>query len=167
MTNTAYISVGSNIGDSLQHCKSAASWLDGRDGIRLAAHSRYFSTEPVGYRSQPWFVNAVFAVETTLSPFSLLETLQLAQRIHGREKNGVRFGPRTLDLDILFYNDMIMNAPRLVIPHPRLIERRFVLEPLCDIAPELVHPGLGITALGLLHGLPPGGPGCIPVDMEK
>ncbi len=165
--NTAYISVGSNIGDSLQHCRSAASWLDGRDGIRVAAHSRYYNTEPVGYRNQPWFVNAVFSVETVLSPFVLLETLQLAQRVHGREKSRVRFGPRTLDLDILFYNDMIINDPRLVIPHPRLIERRFVLEPLCDIAPELVHPGLGITALGLLQGLPPGGPGCVPVDMEQ
>ncbi len=161
MGNTAYISVGSNIGDSLAHCRSAAAWLDSRDGIRVTAHSRYYKTEPVGYADQPWFVNAVFAVKTALSPEALLETLQQAQRIHGREKNAVRFGPRTLDLDILFYNDMIMNRSGLVIPHPRLGNRRFVLEPLCDIAPDLVHPALGITALVLLGGLPPDGPGCL------
>lgn len=167
MPSTAYISVGSNIGERLENCKSAATWLNGRNGIRIIAHSRYFYTEPVGYIDQPWFVNAVFAVETELSPLALLETLQLAQRAYGRPEAGIRFGPRVLDLDILFYNDMIMDDPGLVIPHPRLAQRRFVLEPLCDIAPELVHPVLGISARKLLEGLLPGGSGCEPIDTKS
>lgn len=166
MHNIAYISVGSNIGERLENCKSAAAWLNGRNGIRIVAHSRYFHTEPVGYIDQPWFVNAVFAVETNLSPFALLETLQLAQRAYGRPETGIRFGPRVLDLDILFYDDMIMDDPGLILPHPRLAQRRFVLEPLCDIAPELVHPVLGIPARKLLEGLPPDGSGCEPMDTK-
>jgi len=164
MTNTAYISVGSNIGDRMAHCQKAVEWMDAREDVRVSAHSRYYYTEPVGFLDQPWFVNAVFAVETRLDPFALLEILQLAQRRHGRKKSALRFGPRVLDLDILFYNDMIMDAPGLMIPHPRLVERRFVLEPLCDIAPALIHPGLGVSANDLLAGLPRNGPGCVPVD---
>lgn len=156
--------MGSNIGDRVKYCRSAVNWLNCKEGIRVFAHSRYFETEPVGYADQQWFINAVFAVETILSPFALLEALQMAQRVHGREKTGIRFGPRVLDLDILFYDDMIIKDPVLIIPHPRIGERRFVLQPLCDIAPALIHPGLGISAYDLLKGLPQNGPGCIPID---
>jgi len=166
MHHTAYISIGSNIGDGLANCRSGAAWLAGSGNVTVFSHSRYYRTEPVGYPDQNWFVNAVFGIGTPLDPFELLELLQAAQRIHGREKTAIRFGPRVLDLDILFYDDMIVEEPGLVIPHPRIGERRFVLEPLCDIAPQWMHPALGVSAVELLGGLPAGGPACIPLDAQ-
>ena len=165
MDNIAYVSVGSNLGDSLGHCREGVKRLNSGGNARVRAHSRYFRTKPVGYLEQPWFVNAVFALETALPPFFLLRRLQEIQRLHGRDKSGIRFGPRVLDLDILFYNDIIINAPELVIPHPRITERRFVLEPLCDIAPGLIHPGLGVPVRQLLDALAGGFDGCIPLEV--
>lgn len=160
---TAYISVGSNIGDRLAHCRSAVAWL-AAGGMRISAHSRYFDTRAVGYADQPSFINAVFALQTALKPPALLGRLQLVQRLHGRKNTGIRFGPRVLDLDILFYNDMIIDDAGLVVPHPRLSERRFVLEPLCDIAPDFLHPGMGVAVKTLLERLPVDDGACIPVD---
>ena len=164
MKNIAYVSIGSNIGDSLKHCKSAINSLNDKGGVRIFSHSRYFHTAPVGYLDQPWFVNAVFALKTDLAPFALLRRLQGVQRLYGREKGGIRFGPRILDLDILFYNDIVINNPALIVPHPRITERRFVLEPLCDIAPALIYPGLGVSVRQLLDRLPSDAEGCKPIE---
>ena len=166
MFHTAYISIGSNIGDGLANCQSGVAWLAGSGSVTVFSHSRYYRTEPVGYPDQNWFVNAVFGIGTRLDPFELLDLLQAAQRVHGREKTTIRFGPRVLDLDFLFYDDMIVDEPGLVIPHPRIGERRFVLEPLCDIASQWMHPVFGVSAGALLGGLPAGGPACIPLDAQ-
>ncbi|OQX63742.1 MAG: 2-amino-4-hydroxy-6-hydroxymethyldihydropteridine diphosphokinase [Desulfococcus sp. 4484_241] len=149
----AYISIGSNIGDRAANCERAILALDSASGVRVAARSRLFLSEPVGYADQRWFVNAVVKVETTFSPFALLGVLQGLERDAGRKRSGIRFGPRTLDLDIVIFDDMIIDSDGLEIPHPRMHERRFVLGPLCDIDPRVVHPVLKKTARQLYDAL--------------
>ena len=138
--HTAIISIGSNIGDKLANCKQAISALDGLDGIKVTSGSPFYRTAPVDYLDQDWFVNAALQIETTLAPRELLSALQLIQRQAGRKKDPIRFGPRIIDLDIIFYDSLIINSPELVIPHPRMHKRRFVLQPICDIDPAFVHP---------------------------
>ena len=111
--------------------------------IRVTAVSAFRDTEPVGFVDQPRFLNAAARLETTLRPGALLERLLSVERELGRTREGPRFGPRTIDLDLLLYGDEVVAEPGLTIPHPRLAERRFVLEPLADLDPALVVPGLG------------------------
>ncbi len=115
--------------------------------------SSLFETEPVGFREQPWFLNAVIEVETRLAPAALLGTCQAIESASGRIRT-FRNAPRTLDLDILLYGNLMMSDPGLEIPHPRMAERRFVLEPLAQIAPALVHPVLKKTIRSLLEACP-------------
>ena len=135
----AYIGLGSNLGD-----REAALWgalmLLGED---VVAVSSFRETDPVGYLDQPRFLNAAAALETELEPRALLERLLEVERELGRTRDGPRFGPRTIDLDLLLYGDRVIDEPGLVVPHPRLAERRFVLEPLAELDPDLVVPGLG------------------------
>ncbi len=139
--HTAYISVGSNMGNKLLNCQNGISALTSHaNKTVLKAASCFYRTEPVDYLDQDWFVNAVIKVETGLDPMDLLDTMQRIQQQAGQRESKVRFGPRILDLDIIFFDDMVLESPSLVIPHPRMHKRRFVLQPLYDISPYLVHP---------------------------
>ena len=140
--HTAYISAGSNIGDKLLNCKNGLSAIEVSGAAVIKAWSHFYKTSPVDYRDQDWFVNAAVKIETALDPSGLLKEMVAIQERAGRNFDTVRFGPRILDLDILLYDSAVINSPGLTIPHPRMHNRRFVLEPLCDIDPTIVHPVL-------------------------
>lgn len=139
-THTAYIGAGSNIGDKLLNCKNGIAALTRDNKTVLKDRSKFYKTEPVHYKDQDWFVNWVVKIETTLDPFELLNELKSIERDTGRVYNPIRFGSRTLDLDIILYDDLVKNSADLIIPHPRMHKRRFVLRPICDIDPKIVHP---------------------------
>jgi 2-amino-4-hydroxy-6-hydroxymethyldihydropteridine diphosphokinase len=151
--HTAYISVGSNLGDKSANCRRGVEALVSGGKIRITGGSRLYATEPVDFTGQEWFINCVIRVETRLEPFKLLDRLQAIQREAGRTAEKVRFGPRVLDLDLLLYDRLILDDPRLSLPHPRMHRRRFVLKPLCDIDPDMVHPVLGRAMRALLAEL--------------
>jgi len=146
---TAYLGLGSNLGHREANIASALNML-GREA-RILKVSSLYETEPVGHKDQPWFLNCTCSVETELAPQALLELAKNIEKNLGRKRT-LRFGPRLIDIDILFYDDLILDSPDLVIPHPRLAERAFVLVPLKEIAPNLVHPLLGVTIEELLEG---------------
>jgi 2-amino-4-hydroxy-6-hydroxymethyldihydropteridine diphosphokinase len=148
--HVAFISVGSNLGDKLGNCRRGVEALASDGRVRILAQSRVYRTEPVDYTDQGWFINRVVKIGTDLGPLPLLERLQGVQQALGRTAPAVRFGPRVLDLDILLYDRLVFDDPRLSIPHPRMHARRFVLRPLCDIDPDVVHPVLGKSARALL-----------------
>jgi 2-amino-4-hydroxy-6-hydroxymethyldihydropteridine diphosphokinase len=136
----AYIGLGSNLGEREQAIAAALERLDEGPVVMLGA-STVRETEPVGVRDQPRFLNAVAAIETDLAPRELLERLLEIERALGRERSGEeRWGPRVIDLDLLLYGDEVINEPGLTVPHPRLAERRFVLEPLAELDPALRLP---------------------------
>lgn len=143
----AYIGLGANLGDRAGTLREALARLDSEPGIEVKAVSAVRETEPVGYVDQPRFLNAAAAVETGLRPLALLRRLQAVERGLGRTHEGPRFGPRTIDLDLLLYGDEVVDEPGLTVPHPRLAERRFVLEPLAELDPALVVPGLGAVSV--------------------
>ena len=147
----AYISAGSNIGDREANLDFGARRLGERGKIIRA--SSFYETEPVGYADQPWFLNQVFELETMLTPHELLAWCNEIERDRGRVRTFPN-APRALDLDILLYGERVINDPNLVIPHPRMTERRFVLEPLAEIAPELTHPVEKKTVGRLLANCP-------------
>ena len=149
----AYISVGSNMGDRLQNCRQGITALTRAGGSRIVAQSRIYMTEPVDYEDQDWFINMAVKLETANDPFELLDTIKSIQRAAGRIQDVIRFGPRVLDLDILFFDDLVIDSGRLVVPHPRMHQRRFVLKPICDIDPTIVHPVLKKDMQSLLNGL--------------
>lgn len=147
----AYIGIGSNIGDRKGNCLQAVEFL--AEAGRVIAVSSLYYTEPVGYGEQEDFINAVAALETDCSPTELLASCQAIEDRLGRRRS-VRWGPRTADLDILLYGDLVMSRPELVIPHSSMATRKFVLAPLAEIAPEAMHPVLRKTAEQLLRELP-------------
>lgn len=149
----AYIGIGSNLGDKLANCRQAIQAIATEKGNELIACSSFYYTEPVGKKDQNWFVNAVIAVETSFPPRQLMEFLMSVERRMGRERKE-RWGPRIIDLDLLFYGNLIWQEEGLFIPHPEIAKRRFVLRPLKDIAPHLIHPLLGKTVTELLEELP-------------
>ncbi|PYZ95404.1 2-amino-4-hydroxy-6-hydroxymethyldihydropteridine diphosphokinase [Alteribacter lacisalsi] len=136
----AWIGIGSNIGDRLSHISSAVDELKKNPEITFEKISSIYETDPVGYTDQNPFLNAVFRIDTSLSPLGLLDVLQKTEHGLGRERE-IRWGPRTIDLDILMYNDENIELERLIVPHPRMQERSFVLIPLKEIEPDLRLPG--------------------------
>ena len=134
-----YIGFGSNIGDRLAHIQNAIHTLSKTEGITLQKISSIYTTDPVGYEAQAQFLNGVAAIQTSLSPHSLLHTLKDIETAIGR-KHRIRWGPREIDLDILIYGNLCVQTEKLVIPHPEMHLRGFVLVPLAEIAPDLVHP---------------------------
>jgi 2-amino-4-hydroxy-6-hydroxymethyldihydropteridine diphosphokinase len=139
----AYIGLGANLGDREATLRRALDLLAEEPGIEVLGVSSFRETEPVGLRDQPRFVNAAAALETDLPARELLERLLAVERMLGRTRGGPRFGPRTVDLDLLLYEDDVITEPGLDVPHPRLHERRFALEPLLELDPDLVAPGRG------------------------
>ena len=155
--HTVYLSVGSNLGDKLENCRSGIAAMTRSANIRLIDQSPIYRTEPVDYRDQDWFVNYAVKIETDLDPLSLLNLLKSIEQKAGRVPHSVPFGPRVLDLDIIFFDDVVQNDSKLTIPHPRMHKRRFVLKPICDIDPDINHPVLQQTMRYLLENIAPEG----------
>jgi 2-amino-4-hydroxy-6-hydroxymethyldihydropteridine diphosphokinase len=146
-----YLGIGSNLGQREENCLKAIELL-GKKGIIIIKRSSLYRTEPWGVREQPDFINMVVEAETELSPDDLLRVIKEIEREMGRVET-FRWGPRIIDIDILLYNDMVYEGPELRIPHPLMHEREFVLIPLCEIAPEKIHPVLKRTMNELRQGL--------------
>ena len=147
-----YIGFGSNIGDRQAHIQNAIHALSKTEGITLQKISSVYKTDPVGYETQAQFLNGVAAIQTNLPPLSLLHTLKNIETAIGRQHR-IRWGPREIDLDILIYGDLCLQTEKLVIPHPEMHHRRFVLAPLAEIAPDLVHPVFQETIQTLVERL--------------
>jgi len=143
LKSKAYIGLGSNLGDRLGNLKSAVNAISQLDKTRVLKQSRIYETEPVGYLDQGNFLNMVLLIETELKPIDLLKKLQGIESMLKRERI-IRWGPRTIDLDILIYDDVIINLPELTIPHPEMLKRAFVLIPMKDIDPHMEINGINI-----------------------
>lgn len=141
----AYVGLGANLGPREVTLLRAVDMLAAADGVEVVAVSQLRETDPVGVVDQPSFLNGAVAIDTTLAPRALLDVLLETERALGRVR-AERWGPRTIDLDLLVYGDQIVDEPGLAVPHPRLAERRFALEPLADLDPALEIPGLGSVA---------------------
>jgi 2-amino-4-hydroxy-6-hydroxymethyldihydropteridine diphosphokinase len=147
-----YLSLGSNVGDREANLRAAIAALEGA-GVRVRRVSSFYETEPVDFLEQPWFLNCVLEGETDAPAQTLLKELRRIEARMGSRKL-VAKGPRLLDVDILLYGDETVDTPELQVPHPRMKERRFVLEPLAEIAPKLRHPSWGGTVSDLLARTP-------------
>jgi 2-amino-4-hydroxy-6-hydroxymethyldihydropteridine diphosphokinase len=158
MLHLVYLSLGSNVGDRAAELRDALSRLSAIG--RVTAVSSFYETEPVEFAEQPWFLNCVAALETTHAPHQLLAAILGIEEKMGRRRVQKK-GPRVIDIDILLYDDAVVhgektNSSELTIPHPTMQQRRFVLEPLAEIAPKLLHPALKKTIRELLDALPEG-----------
>lgn len=152
-----FIALGSNVGDREGNLLQAVAAIGTLSATRITALSPFYDSEPVGNTSQNNFLNAAMKLSSTLSPYDLLHGLQAIETKLFSRTREIHWGPRRMDLDILFYGqEIIHDPPDLLIPHPRLHERRFVLEPLADIAPDFVHPLFGRSIGELLRELPRG-----------
>ncbi len=170
--NIAYIGAGSNMGDGLANCRNGIRALGNHPLVEIERCSRFYRTAPMEYADQPWFTNAVFRMKTPVDPLALLKILKSVEQDAGRDNSGVRFGPRVLDFDIVLFNEDIIDTRDLIVPHPRMHEREFVLRPLCDLSPDLIHPVLRITMRRLLKNTVSPQYPCVriagaPVDSEK
>jgi len=159
---TAYIGVGSNLGDKLDNCRKAIELVDNIEGCTVMKQSGFYRTEPVGVTSQDWYVNGVICVETGLSAQNLLRSLLSIETGMGRVRKQ-RWESRIIDLDILLYGHHVIDEKNLIIPHPRMHIRRFVIMPMVQLDPDLVHPVLGRTMSELLDDLAEEGQGIVPV----
>ncbi len=145
---TIYLSLGSNVGDREANLRAAIAALTPA-GVHVQRVSSIYETEPVDFLHQPWFLNCVVEAETSLEPHALLQALRAIETQLGNKKEFAK-GPRKIDLDILLYGNETITAPDLQVPHPRMLQRRFVLTPLAEIAPDLKHPSWLVTAAALL-----------------
>lgn len=153
MERFAYIGIGSNLDSPAQNCKEAADLLDDHPAISIAARSSLYGSEPFGRTDQNWFVNSVVEVTTHLSAELLFKACLALEQKMGRVR-GDKWGPRIIDLDLLFYDDFVFKERDLEIPHPGIAERSFVLVPMNEIAPDYVHPKLKKTIATLLEDIP-------------
>ena len=153
MSEIAYLSLGSNLGDRASNLRAAISQLKAAGLLR--AVSGFYETQPVDVPDQPWFLNCVIALETEKTAKQILEFALKTEAYMGRLRMSDK-GPRNIDIDIVLFGDQIVDEPGLRIPHPAMAQRRFVLEPLAEIAPEACHPSLRKTAGELLSELPEG-----------
>jgi 2-amino-4-hydroxy-6-hydroxymethyldihydropteridine diphosphokinase len=151
----AYIGFGSNLGNRLNNCKNAIAALGALPLCSLVKTSSFYETSPVGLVEQPAFINGVVLLETAEDAHWLLRQMLEIEKTFGRVRT-LRWGPRSIDLDLLFFDDQIINTPELSVPHPFLHERRFVLEPLNELAPSFRHPTLGKSVADLLRDLKDG-----------
>lgn len=147
----AYVALGSNLDDPIEQVIVAFEALSALPGTRVTARSTLYGSRPMGPADQPDYVNAVAGLDTTLDPHGLLDQLQAIEDRAGRDRSGPRWGPRTLDLDLLLYGDTRCEDERMTLPHPGITERAFVLVPLAEIAPELVLPGEDRPVAHLAH----------------
>jgi 2-amino-4-hydroxy-6-hydroxymethyldihydropteridine diphosphokinase len=149
----AYLSIGSNVGNREPRMREALERLDSAG--RVVAVSSFYETEPVEFTEQPWFLNCAAALETSLSPPQLMASILRIEQEMGRRRLQKK-GPRSIDIDILLFGNLIVSSADLTIPHPSMPQRRFVLEPLAELAPQALHPSLNKTILELRDALPPG-----------
>jgi 2-amino-4-hydroxy-6-hydroxymethyldihydropteridine diphosphokinase len=148
----AYLGLGSNLGDRNWHLSEAIARMRANDRIRVRRVAPTYKTAPMYVTDQPEFLNTCVEIETTLGPHDLLEELLEIEKAMGRERQFAN-GPRIIDIDILFYQDQVIDEDGLIVPHPAMLERDFVLRPLADLAPDLVHPATGRTIREHLHQL--------------
>ena len=156
-SRTTYIGIGSNLGERRAHAEAALQALAAHPACRVLVCSRWYETEPLRRPAdpapQPWYVNGVASVETRLGAFELVQLLKQIERAAG-PRGVARWAPRALDLDLLAYGDEVIETPDLIVPHPGLAKRRFVLEPLAEVAPDWRHPVLGKTVRDMLAACP-------------
>jgi len=150
MPHTAFIAIGSNLGSPAENCRRAAERLNDHPSITVTVRSSLYESEPFGKTDQDWFVNSAIQIETSLGPEELLKTCLSMETDMGRTR-GEKWGPRIIDLDILFYDDLILKQEGLEIPHPGIPERSFVLVPMHEIAPDHIHPRLKKSIQALLE----------------
>ena len=162
----AFIGAGANLGDPIRQIRQAKDALQKSPGVKFLGASSLYRTQPMGPIAQPSFINAVFSLECGMSPNDLLALLLSVEEKMGRIRRE-RWGPRVIDLDLLFYGAMVISGQGLEVPHPRLHERRFILTPLVEIAPDVVHPVLKKSAFDLLDALPAEGPWVEKLQQEE
>ena len=169
MGETAYVALGSNLGDRDARLACAVRALGSLAGVRVRACSPVYETDPVGPGEQGPYLNAVVVLDCDRSPAELLAALHDIEARAGRRRDrghAARWSARTLDLDLLFFGDAAIDEPDLQVPHPRIAQRSFVLVPLCDLAPDLVHPTFGQPVSALLARLPGAKPGLLPAGIR-
>tara|TARA_Y100000590_G_scaffold62434_1_gene66775 strand:+ start:7299 stop:7793 length:495 start_codon:yes stop_codon:yes gene_type:complete len=153
MDQKALIGIGSNLGSPVENCRKAVASLCESEEINVIKQSSLYESEPIGKKNQPWFVNTVIEIQTSLSPERLLKKLLNIEQQFGRTRNE-KWGPRIIDLDILDYDGRIINSESLTLPHPEMLNRRFVLEPLSEISGSIIHPVQNKSIQSLLNELP-------------
>ncbi|WP_232367018.1 2-amino-4-hydroxy-6-hydroxymethyldihydropteridine diphosphokinase [Desulfocicer vacuolatum] len=159
---SVFISIGSNMGNKYDNCLKGVELLKQLDQTSVIEVSPFYQTDPVDFTDQDWFVNGMVKISTSLLPVPLMAALKGIEQALGQFEKSVRFGPRLIDLDIVYYDNLVINEETVILPHPRMHQRRFVLKPLCDIDAHIMHPVLNQTAQSLLDELKEGEQNILP-----